>query len=171
MNELVKFEVIRLPTICIVGKEIRYSDEALNQGDNRLPSFWDKCYKENIFAPLELQTEYVFDCSHVGVFLDWYVGDGDFSYVVGMLMKDGVDVPAGYFARELAETDVALCWVKCKSITQTRAVPFESTATAIKEIGRGCANMKWCMDLYHRERSTTPDENGDVILDCYIPLD
>lgn len=171
MDELIKFEIIKLPKIYIVGKEIRYSDEALNKGDNRLPGFWDKCYKENTFAPLESQKEYIFDGAHAGVFLDWYAGDGDFSYIVGMLMKEGMSVPEGYFARELAETDAALCWIKCKSITETRTVPFESTAKAIKEIGRDCANMKWCIDLYHRSRSTIPDENGDVILDCYIPLD
>ena len=43
MGDLVKIEVIKLPKIFIVGKEIRYSDEALNKGDNRLPGFWDKC--------------------------------------------------------------------------------------------------------------------------------
>jgi predicted transcriptional regulator YdeE len=171
MDDLVKFEVIKLPKVLIVGKEIRYSDEALNNGDNRLPGFWDRCYQENIFAPLESQTEHIFDNSYAGVFLDWYLGDGDFSYIVGMLMKEGATVPAGYFARELAETEVALIWIKCKSITETRTVPFESTAKAIKEAGRNCANMKWCIDLYHPIRSTTPDENGNVILDCYIPLD
>lgn len=171
MNELVKFEIMRLPKISIIGKELRYSDEALNKGDNRLPDFWHTCYQEDIFTPLESQTEFIFDSSHAGVFLDWYLGDGDFSYIVGMLMKEGATVPEGYYARELAQTDVALCWVKCKAITQTRTVPFESTAKAIKEIGRNCANMKWCSDLYHRSRSTIPDENGDVIVDCYIPLD
>lgn len=171
MDELVRFEVVRLPKSYIVGKEIRYSDEALNNGDNRLPAFWDRCYVEDIFAPLESQEKYIFDRSHAGVFLDWYLGDGDFSYIVGMLMKEGVTVPEGYVIRELKETDAALCWVKCRSITETRTVPFESTAKAIKEIGRSCANMQWCIDLYHHSRSTIPDENGDVILDCYIPLD
>ena len=171
MDDIIKFEVIKLPKIYIVGKELRYSDEALNNGDNRLPGFWNECYKANIFAPLEAQAEYIFDSSPVGVFLDWYLGDGDFSYIVGMLMKEGVAVPKGFLMRELPETDVALCWIKCKSLMETRTVPFESTVKAIKEIGRNCANMKWCADIYHRSRSMIPDENGDVILDCYIPLD
>ena len=171
MNELIKSEVARLPKLLIVGKEIRYSDAALNNGDNRLPAFWDKCCEERIFDPLESQAEHLFVASHVGVFLDWYLGDGDFSYIVGMLMKAGAVVPNGYFMRELPETDVAICWIKCKSIAETRTVPFESTAKAIEKMGRSCADMKWCADLYHSLRSTAPDENGDVILDCYIPLD
>ena len=59
MNEVVKLEVIRLPKLYIIGKEIRYSYEALENGDNRLPTFWENCIKENIFAPLESQTEYI----------------------------------------------------------------------------------------------------------------
>lgn len=171
MDDLVKFEILKLPKICIVGKELRYSDEALNHGDNRLPAFWTECCKENIFAPLAVQTEYVFDSSPVGAFLDWYLGDGDFSYIVGLMMKEGVTVPPGYRSRELKETEVALCWVKCKALNETRAAPFDSAAKAIQDSGHSFTNMKWCIDLYHHTRSTTPDENGNVILDCYIPVE
>ena len=171
MNALAKFEVVTLPKLYAVGKEIRHSDEALNRGDNRLPAFWDKCRKEGIFAPLESQAAYVFNSAHAGIFLDWHLGDGDFSYIVGMLMKEGVIVPEGYFSRALPATDAALCWVKCKSVTETRTVPFGSTAKAVKKSGRGCANMKWCADLYHPSRSVAPDKKGYVILDCIIPLD
>ena len=171
MNDIVKIEVIKLPKIIAVGKKFRYSHVALDNGDNRLPGFWDKCYKENIFAPLESQTEHIFDSSHAGVFFDWHLGDDNFSYIVGLLMKEGVVVPEGYSIYEIAETDVVLCWLKSKSLTETRAVPFESTAKAIKENNRSCANMKWCADIFHPLRSAIPDENGDVILDCYVPLD
>lgn len=171
MDDLVRIEVIRLPELYIVGREIRYSDDALNSGDNRLPAFWDACCEEGVFAPLEAQTAHLFHDSPAGVFLDWDLGDGDFSYIVGMLMTEGMAVPEGYAARTLAKTDAALCWIKSRTVLQTRTVPFESTAKAIADIGRSCARMKWCIDLYDRSRSTTPDENGDVIVDCYIPLD
>lgn len=171
MNDLIKCEIIKIPKIIAVGKKFRYSHKALDSGDNRLPEFWNKCYKENIFVPLESQAEYIFKSSHAGIFFDWYLGDDDFSYIVGLLMKEGATVPKGYSAYEIAETDVALCWVKSKALAENRAVPFESTAQAIEESGRSCANMKWCADIFHRSRSTIPDENGDVILDCYIPLD
>jgi predicted transcriptional regulator YdeE len=171
MDDLVKFEIIKFPKTFIVGKKFRYSYDALDSGDNRLPAFWDICYKDNIFAPLELQTKYIFNSSHTGVFFDWHLGDRDFSYIIGLLMKDKVAVPEGYSIYELNETDVALCWIKCKSLNKNRAVPFESTAKAIEENGRSCNNMKWCIDLYDHSRSTIPDENGYVILDCYVPLD
>ena len=171
MNEILKLEVITLPKLYIVGKQICYNNEALDNGDNRLPAFWEKCIEENIFAYLESQKDYIYSNSHTGVFIDWYLGDGNFTYIVGMLMKDGFTVPSGYVARELAESEVALLWVKCKELKETRTVPFESTSKAIKKIGRDFTKMKWCIDLYDALRSTTPDENGYVILDCYIPLD
>ena len=68
MNEVVKLEVIKLPKIIAVGRKFRYSYEALDNGDNRLPGFWNKCYEENVFAPLESQMEYIFDSSHAGTF-------------------------------------------------------------------------------------------------------
>jgi len=171
VNDLFKFEVIKLPKLIAVGKKFRYSYEALDSGDNRLPAFWDECYQENIFAPLEAQTEYVYNSSHAGVFFDWHLGDSNFSYIIGLLMKEGAAVPEGYSLYEIAETDTALCWVKSKSLMETRAVPWGSTEKAIQESGRSCANMKWCADVFHHSRSTTPDANGEVILDCYIPLD
>ena len=170
MNEVVKLEVIKMPRLYIVGKEIRYSYEALDNGDNRLPDFWRKCIEEDVFAPLELQKNYVYDTSHASVFIDWYLGDSNFTYIVGILMKEGASIPDGYIVRELAETEAALLWVKCKALPETRVVPFESTDKAIKKIGRDFSGMKWCIDLYDRLRSTTPDENDYVILDCYIPL-
>lgn len=172
MDCLTKFEVITLPNVSIVGKKIRYSDAALNGGDNRLPGFWDTCYRENIFAPLESQPEYIFDRSHVGVFLDWYLGDGDFSYIVGMMMKKGVTVPKGYFIRELAETDVAVGWVKGKFPGRGGCGnAYDLIVKALREHGRRNEKMTWCMERYDCLRFTKPDEYGDIILDCYIPLD
>ena len=69
-NEVVKIEIIKFPKLYIVGKKLTYNNEALDSGDNRLPAFWDKCIKENIFAPLELQKNYVYHDSPAGVFAD-----------------------------------------------------------------------------------------------------
>lgn len=172
MNTLVKFDIITLPKLYVVGKELRYSDEALNTGDNRLPDFWDECYRENIFAPLESQASYVFDSSHVGVFLDWNLGDGDFSYAVGLLMKEGVSVPDNYFIRELPETDVAVGWIKGKFTGRGGyGSVYDLVTKAMSEHGRSNTKMTWCMEMYNCPRFTEPNEDGDTILDCYIPVD
>ncbi|MCL2446935.1 MAG: GyrI-like domain-containing protein [Oscillospiraceae bacterium] len=170
MSDIAKFEIIQLPKLIAVGKKFRYSHEALDSGDNRLPSFWAKCYAENIFAPLESQAEHVFNGSHAGVFFDWR-RDSNFSYIIGLLMKESATIPPGYSSYEIAATDVALIWAKSKDLMETRAVPWGSADEAITASGRSCANMPWCADVFHPSRSTTPNENGETILDCYIPLD
>ena len=160
-----------MPKLWIVGKELRYSDAALSSGDNRRPAFWNDCYNAQIFDSLEERKDLHFDGSHAGVFIDWYLGDGDFSYIVGMLMKAPPTDLQGYDLRELPETEAAVIWVKCKEAAETRTVPFEPIAKALKEIGRSCAKMKWCADVFHSARFKEPDESGCVIVDCYIPLD
>ncbi|WP_024833748.1 GyrI-like domain-containing protein [Ruminiclostridium josui] len=170
MSELIKFEVKRLPGVKIVGKELRYNMEALMKGDNRIPDFWDKCFADGIFSLLEDQTDFIFDSSYVGVMLDWDKGDGDFSYIVGMLMKDGVSVPEGYYHKDLEETDVAIGWIKGKNTADVCSSAHPLTEQAIKEKGYKCDNMKWCMELYNCPRYTTPDENGHIVLDYYIPI-
>ena len=162
---LVKFEIIKLPEILVIGKELRYGDDALNNGDNRLPAFWDNCLAEKIFAPLEARAEFIFNVSRAGVFLDWDLGDGDFSYIVGLLMKPGATVPDGYFSRTLPETEAAYCRYGRESVIETRTAPFGPFAEAIKKAGRSCA------DLYDETMSVTPDGGGFVYMDCYIPLD
>lgn len=171
MGTLVKFEIKSLPALKLVGKEIRYSMEDHMKGDNRLPAFWDKCFADDIFSPLEKQSEYIYDNSTVGFMFDWDKGDGNFSYVVGMLMKDGVSVPDGYFCRDIEESDVAIGWISGKDTADVCSAAHSQTEQALREKGYKCDHMNWCMELYNCPRFTTPDENGNIILDYYIPID
>lgn len=171
MGEIIKFEVKRLPSLKLVGKEFRYNMEVHMKGDNRIPDFWDKCFADKTFLSLEKQADFVYDNAYVGVMLDWDKGDGDFSYIVGMLMKDGVSVPDGYFCRDIDETDVMIGWIKGKNTADVCSTAHPQTEQALKENGYKCDKMKWCMELYNCSRFTTPDENGDIILDYYIPVD
>jgi predicted transcriptional regulator YdeE len=171
MGELIKFEVKKLPGLKLVGKELRYNMEAHMKGDNRIPAFWEKCFEDGTFSLLEKQVDFVYDNSHVGIMMDWDKGDGDFSYIVGMLMKDGVSLPEGYICRDIKETDVAIGWIKGENTADVCSVAHPLTEKAIKENGYKCEQMKWCMELYNCPRFTQPDENGDIVLDYYIPVD
>ena len=170
MGELIKFDVKRLPKLMLVGKELRYNMEAHMKGDNRMPAFWDKCFVDEIFSLLEKQTDFVYDNAYVGVMIDWDKGDGDFSYIVGMLMKEGVSVPNGYYNRDIEETDVAIGWIKGKNVADVCSSAHSQTEQALKEKGYRCDKMKWCMELYNCPRFTTPDGDGNIILDYYIPI-
>lgn len=171
MAKLIKFEVKQLPKIYLVGKELRYDMEVHMKGDNRIPAFWEKCFAENIFSTLEKQSDYVYDTAYVGVMIDWDKGDGNFSYICGMLFKEGIPAPEGFVLREIAAGKVGLSWIKGKDTADVCSNAHVLTEQAIKDAGFPYDKIKWCMELYNCPRFTTPDENGEIILDYYIPCE
>lgn len=170
MAEFIQLEVIDIPTLIVVGKEIRYSMEALMQGDNRLGALWDVCFSGNVFESLEMQPKYVYDSAYVGAMLDWDKGDGDFTYICGMLMREGAQIPEGYASHKLTATKVAVGWIRGTGVEDVCSSAHEQTEQALKEKGYDCNGMAWCMEVYNCPRFTVPDENGHIILDYYIPI-
>lgn len=171
MAKLIKFEVVELPRIYLVGKELRYNMEEHMKGDNRIPAFWYKCFADNIFSILEKQPDYILDPAYVGLMMDWDKGDGNFSYICGMLFKEGVTVPEGFVLREIGTEKAGLSWIKGKDTADVCSNAHVLTEQAIKEAGLRSDRMKWCMELYNCPRFTTPDEDGQIILDYYIPCE
>jgi len=171
MGTLIRFETSEMPAVRVIGKQIRYSMDALMNGDNRLPALWDQCFADGIFEPLEAAAEHVHDPSYVGVMLDWDKGDGDFTYVCGMLMKPEAETPDGYVSYPIDATSVAIGYIQGGGVQDVCGTAHADTEKALRENGHTNANMRWCMELYNCPRFTTPDENGQIILDYYIPLD
>lgn len=170
MGKLIKFEVTDLPDILLVGKEIRHSMEEQMKGINPIPAFWDGCFAEGIFSILEKQEDSIFNRDYAGVLTDWDKGDGDFSYIIGMLMKPGADVPEGYVSRHIKATKIAIAWIQGKDVADVCMNAHELTEQTLKAEGHNCDKMKWSMELYNCPRFTKPDENGQIILDYYIPI-
>ncbi len=170
MARLIKFDVKEMPKLHVIGKELRYSEDAHMKGDNRIPAFWDTCFADGTFAALEQQAEYIFDDAYIGIMLDWDKGDGNFSYVCGMLFKEGAAVPDGFVKKELAATKAAVGWIQGKDTADVCMAAHKLTEKAIRENGYSHEGMKWCMELYNCPRFTTPDENGEIVLDYYIPV-
>lgn len=87
-----------------------------------------------------------------------------------MLFKEGVTVPEGFVIRELGAEKVGHAWIKGKDIPDVSSNVHVLTEQAINDIGL-CPNyMKWSMEVYNNTRINTHDENGDIILDYYMPL-
>lgn len=167
MAELIKFQVQRLPGVILVGKARTYGQQNSVKGENGIPAFWGQCFENQVFDPLEQQQDFVYDPSYVGAMLDFK--DGGFSYVVGMLMKEGAQIPEGYFSRVLDAADIAVGWIKGGE-AEVCAAAHSLTENAMRENGYASDRMPWCMEVYNCPRYTTPDENGDVVLDYYIPV-
>ncbi len=170
MARLIKFEVVELPKIYLVGKEVKYTIEVHKKGDNRISAFWDKCLADGTFSALEKQQEYVYQPAYVGTCIYSDMGYGNFSYICGMLFKQGVTVPEGYVVHEIGEEKIGVCWIKGKDAADVCSNAHEITMQAIKNNGLCPNQMKWSMQLFTNPRFTIPDANGEVILDYYIPL-
>lgn len=170
MGALINFEVKKLPRVKLLGKELRYGMDALMRGDNPLPGFWDKCFAEDAFAPLEAQGAQVYDPSYVGVMTDWDRGDGDFSYIVGMLMREDTLAPEGYYSKLLEPAEIAVGYIQGKDTQDVCGNAHELTEQALKEKGYRCDGMAWSAEVYNCPRFTEADADGNIVLDYYIPL-
>ncbi len=170
MAKVVKFEILDMPKVYLVGKEKQYNIEAHLKGENQIPALWDRCFTDGTFSTLEKQSDFIYDPSYVGLMIDWDMGYGKFSYICGMLFKEGVTVPEGFVLREINAGKVGLCWIKGKETADIFSHAHGLTEQAIKDSGLCPDFMSWSMELYNCPRFTAPDETGEIILDYYMPI-
>jgi len=168
--ELVKLEIIEQPEIVIVGKFFH-----LGKDDMSPAAFWKQCGEEGVFATLEALSDHIHNPAHIG-FMDTNNGlwrGGTSRYLCGMMMKPGVPVPDGFATQTLKPAKVGVGWIKGKksNFNAILEVKHHFTEKAIVEKGlKLWGSHDWCMEVY-THRATTPDENGDIILDYYIPCE
>jgi len=177
---LVKLEIIDQPELVIVGKLARPNPNDVAASKNTLPAFWEQCFADGTFTALEALADFIHDPAYVGYAddLNFVPPDGDFDYICGMMMKSGTPVPNGFVARTVLPVKVAVAWVKGKDAvdicTNANANAHVLTMKAMAERGlkpneefrRRC----WCMEVYNKERFTTPDAEGNIIVDFYVPV-
>ena len=72
--------------------------------------------------------------------------------------------------REIGGEKIGVCWIKGKDAADVCGDAHALTMQAIKSAGLCPNQMNWSMQLFTNPRFTTPDANGEVILDYYIPL-
>lgn len=170
MARIFKFEIADMPKVYLVGRESKYNIQTYIQGDNRIPAFWDKCLADGTFKELEKQWEFLYEPGYAGATINWDMGYGRFSYVCGMLYKEGVTVPEGYVMHEIGDVKVGKCWIKGRDSEDVTSNAHALTMQAIRD-QKLCPNqLKWSMEIFNGQRFLTPDENGEIILDYYIPL-
>lgn len=168
MGKIIKCEIKELPKLFVVGKELLINMQE-HKTNNRMGGFWQDCFADGTLSTLEEQADFVFEDAYVGFMADWDKVDGNFVYVVGMLLKEGFILPEGFVARELPSQSVAIGWIQGKDTADVCAPAHELTEKALTEQGYTSQGMAWCMEYYGCPRFTTPNENGEIILDYYIP--
>lgn len=166
--KLIKFEIKDLPDLCIVGKEVIVKLSEFEK-HNPIPEFWHKCHEDSIFDVLSnTLSEYVYDPSHVGYMQ--MLNENEFTNVCGIMMKPGVPVPEGYVVYSVEAYTAGIGWIQGKE-PDIYIGEHSLTEPAVKEAGYKYDEKKgFSIEVYNCPRFTTVDENGNRVLDYYIPI-
>ena len=108
---------------------------------------------------------------------DAYIGavhivDGMPEYWIGMFFPIGTEVPEGFEAVEIEALDYAVCYLQGKE-GSSEFYSMETHNLCLEEIKNLDLQRKeddWCFERYNCPRFTTPDADGNVILDYGIAI-
>jgi predicted transcriptional regulator YdeE len=167
-SKLVKFEVKELPKQCVIGRDIRVKMTEMGP-NNPIPAFWGKCISESVFETLEKTLrENIYDPAYVG-FMKMLDKD-EFIYVCGILMKPDTKAPEGFVKYDIESFTAGIGWIQGKE-PDIYITEQQLTEEAGKMAGYIFdVSKNFTMELYNCPRYTTTDENGNKILDYYIPI-
>jgi len=130
--------------------------------------------KDSSFTKLETFSDFIHDSAYVGYMDNYDQATTGFDYICGMMMKPGVAVPEGFVSRTLKPAKVAVGWIKGAKGHEAEIceIAFPLTIKAIEEKGlKPDWSHGWSMEVYNNPRYTTPDAEGNIIIDLYLPCE
>lgn len=155
-----------MPTMKLVGK--CYHDE--DKVGGTFSAKWGEWFEKDLFSPLVMhdgEGEPFEDC-------DAYIGlcrckEGEpYQYWIGVFLPLDFKVPEGYDSVEFEAGDIAVVWVYGK---EPDIYAFNSMSALEKEGYKWKSDKNgvfYCFERYTCPRFTSPDKDGNVILDmCY----
>ena len=131
---------------------------------------WGEWWENDWFAILEAMQELpVNDNGYIGAV---HIVDGMPEHWIGMFFPAGTRVPEGFAYVDMAPLQYAVCYLY-GSDKSGEFYTMETHNMCLEELkSRGFARKEddWCFERYNCPRFTTPDENGNVILDYGISV-
>lgn len=132
---------------------------------------WGQWFEQGRFETLERKLEEEFQF----VYPDWsaYIGlmrykEGEpFEYWIGMFLPEGSEVPEGFSYVDFDFEYVGICWVQGKE-EFVYGHEMECYAKLVDQGMKGIEDKNgacWFFERYGCPRFTTPDKNGEIILD------
>jgi len=169
MPEIAKVYRERFPALRFVGKRYTGADGI----DGGFAALWDQWFENGWFEPLDM-------ADGVDVVDNGYIGlmrcRPEFEYWIGVFLPSDAAVPSGYEFVDLAAGDVGMCWIKAPQGDKAIFGMDEQCAESVREGGLGTIRSRDAEDAYVFERYncprfTTPDADGNVVLDYGMYLD
>lgn len=169
MAEVIKAYTQKVPAMRFIGKKYGDSDR-VNGGFGEQ---WGQWFANGWFDVLEkaaggsdgMKKIYEDGDAYLGM-MRWKDGE-PFQYWVGMFFPSGMEVPEGFESVDFDESVLGTCWLQGPDGT----VYGQEDKCAAKLAEMGCEIISdsegafWFFERYGCPRFTTPDENGNIILD------
>ena len=156
-----------LPARRFIGKKYGDSDRV----NGSFGAKWGEFFENGWFDVLEaaaispIEEGYEDGGAYLGLM---HMKDGEpFEYWIGMFLPPDTPVPDGFESREFAESDLGIGWVYGSEdeIYGRESDVAEALAEEGMRIRTDAAGAYWFFERYGCPRFTTPDEQGNVILD------
>lgn len=162
--EIVNIIREEMPEVRFIGK--RYTAGA------DFGAAWGQWWSNGWFGPLDALK------GRAAINQDSYCGakrivNGELEYWIGMFFDPSTEVPEGYESVGMGPMSFAVCWLKDRE-NSPELTSFETHNRCLEELNRqGMARKEddWCFERYQCPRYTTPDEDGNVILDYGISIE
>jgi AraC family transcriptional regulator len=168
MAKLLSAEFMKFGPYRAVGREIR--TKAMTQD---IPALWVRCFSDGTYEKLLELKEYILP-EKLG---DEYIScvsepdeEGGFSYLVGMLMKEGTLVPEGFDFRDIPACTVAKTEIEGEEYDIYKN-EFTLTKEAVKQNGYEVDyDNFFAFEVYTDEKFGIPKNNGEkvLVLDYYL---
>lgn len=165
--KLVKVERESYPAVRLIGK--RYTDADRQNGT--FGAKWGEWWQNGWFEQLE-------QAGNVPENDNGYLGamrvkDGVFEYWIGMFLEKGTAVPEGFAYEDIEAADYGMFWVYGKEDNgELFGMDVHNMCMeTLTERGWKYREDGWCIERYNCPRYTTPDEQGNVILDYGIAIE
>jgi len=165
--EITKVYSQTVPAMRFIGK--KYTDN--DRIDGNFSAKWDEWFKNDWFAVIEkcintrLDEVYQDGDAYIGL-MRWKKGE-PFEYWIGIFTPENTQVPEGFEHVDFPKSKLGVCWVYgkdgdvyCKEDKCAEKLGEEGYKIIPDEKG-----AYWFFERYCCPRFTTPDEQGNIVLD------
>lgn len=153
-----------------VKKESSPAARLIGKKYNQAPD-WSEWWENDWFSTLEQHERLPINGdAYIGAV---HIADGKPEYWIGMFFPAGTPVPDGFGHVDIAPSEYAVCYLYDKEgsadfyTMDTHNMCMEK----LKALGLKRKEDDWCFERYNCPRFTTPDENGNVILDYGVSIE
>jgi len=165
MAEIIKVYEQNVDAMRFIGK--KYGDD--DRVDGNFGAKWGEWHINDWFGKIEkLIDRHIKEIYEDG---DAYIGlmhgghDEPFEYWIGIFMPEGTIVPDGFDYIDFPAGKLGVCWIQGK---ENDVFMLEGKCGERLEKEGFDVNIDFCFERYACPRFTTPDDNGNIILDiCF----